>query len=93
MSVKRNLSKLSAGTGGAQRGVLADPQAGAQQHFDGDAHEQALVVAGSAQESRGGVAGWLAARQRQACTRCLALPVVRRALVQARPWSGPRAVS
>jgi hypothetical protein len=38
---------------GAQRGVLADPQAGAQQHLDGDAHQQPLVVPGRAQQLRG----------------------------------------
>ena len=37
----------------AQRGVLADPQARAQQHLHGDAHEQALVVLGGAQQLRG----------------------------------------
>ena len=39
---------------GAQGGVLADPQAGAQQHFHGDAHQQALVALGGAQQFRGG---------------------------------------
>ena len=39
---------------GAQRGVLADPQPGAQQHLHGDAHQQALVVLRGAQQFRGG---------------------------------------
>ena len=39
---------------GAQRGVLADPQPGAQQHLHGDAHQQALVVLRGAQQVRGG---------------------------------------
>jgi len=38
----------------AQRGVFADPQSGAQQHFHGDAHQQALVVLRGAQQFRGG---------------------------------------
>ena len=37
----------------AQRGVLTDPQARAQQHLHGDAHEQALVVLGGAQQPGG----------------------------------------
>ena len=38
---------------GLQAGVLADPQAGAQQHLHRDAHEQALVVLRGAQQFRG----------------------------------------
>ena len=38
---------------GAQRGVLADPQPGAEQHLHGDPHEQALVVLGGAQQPGG----------------------------------------
>jgi hypothetical protein len=35
---------------GREAGVLADPQSGAQQHFHGDAHQQAAVGLGGAQQ-------------------------------------------
>jgi hypothetical protein len=38
----------------AEAGELADPQPGAQQHLDGDAHQHPAVGLGSAQEPRGG---------------------------------------
>jgi hypothetical protein len=39
---------------GAQGGVLADPQPGAQQHLHGDPHQQAVIALGGAQQFRGG---------------------------------------
>jgi len=45
---------MSTTASAAEAGELADPQPGAQQHLDGDAHQHPAVGLGSAQGPRGG---------------------------------------